>query len=103
MRSAELGSQVGFGAWVMASSHHPAKPPANRSKANCPERKPVVPSPCQKSPDACDHLISSAETVSDPARVMILFKTILLICWVTGRTLPSQNPKLTAPGCRLIQ
>jgi hypothetical protein len=49
------------------------------------------------------HLISSAETVSAPARVMILFNTILLICWVTGRTLPSQKPKLTMLGCLLIQ
>ena len=50
-----------------------------------------------------DHLISSAETVSPPLRVMILFKTILLMSWVTGRTLPSQKAKFTMLGCLLIQ
>ncbi len=49
------------------------------------------------------YLISSAETVSPPSRVMILFKTSLLICAVTGLTEPSQKPKLTRPGCLLAQ
>ena len=49
------------------------------------------------------YLISSAETVSPPPRVMILFKTSLLICAVTGLTDPSQKAKLTRPGCLLAQ
>ena len=49
------------------------------------------------------HFISSLEIVSPPLRVHILIKTSLLICEVTGRTLPSQNAKLTALGCLLAQ
>ena len=36
------------------------------------------------------HLISSLEIVSPPLRVISLLRTSLLICEVTGRTLPSQ-------------
>ena len=50
-----------------------------------------------------DYFISSLEIVSPPLRVHILLRTSLLICDVTGRTLPSQKPKLTALGCLLAQ